>query len=97
MEDHIINIVRFAVCLLSLIISIVLMIKADDNNAMRRLVAILTAIIVFFNEQIGEGVYLILISTIETLLALSGVGFILLAAVVVMLLPIIIFIRGLLH
>ena len=97
MEDHIINIVRFAVCLLSLIIAIILMIKADDNNAMRRLVAILTAIIVFFNEQIGEGVYLILISTIETLLALSGVGFILLAAVVVMLLPIIIFIRGLLH
>lgn len=97
MEDHIIYIVRFAVCLLSLIIAIVLMIKADDNNAMRRLVAILTAIIVFFNEQIGEGVYLILISTIETLLALSGVGFILLAAVVVMLLPIIIFIRWLLH
>lgn len=97
MEEHIINIVRFAVCLLSLIAAIVAMVKADDNNAMRRLVAILAAIIILFNEQVGEGVYFVIVSTIETLLALSGVGFVLVVAVIFMLLPIFILIRWLIH
>ena len=97
MEDHIINIVRFAVCLLSLIIAIVLMIKADDNNAMRRLSAILAGVLILFNEQIGSMAYLTIGSTIETLLATAGVGFVLTFAVVVMIFPIIIIVRWLTH
>ena len=49
MEMHIIDIVRFATCILSLIIAIVAMIKADDNNAMRRLSALLAGVLIFFN------------------------------------------------
>lgn len=60
MEAHIIDIVRFATCLLTLIIAVVAMIKADDNNAMRRLSAVLAAVIVYFNEQIGLMVYLLI-------------------------------------
>lgn len=37
MEGHIIEIIRFAVCIISILIAVILMIKADDNNAMRRL------------------------------------------------------------
>lgn len=97
MEEHIINIVRFAVCLLSLITAIVAMMKADDNNAMRRLSAILAGVLIFFNEQIGSLAYLTIGSTIETLLATAGVGFVLTFAVVVMIFPIIIIVRWLTH
>ena len=54
MEMHIIDIVRFATCILSLIIAIVAMIKADDNNAMRRLLALLAGVLISFNEQISN-------------------------------------------
>lgn len=97
MEEHIINIVRFAVCLLSLITAIVAMMKADDNNAMRRLSAILAGVLIFFNAQIGSLAYLTIGSTIETLLATAGVGFVLTFAVVVMIFPIIIIVRWLTH
>ena len=97
MEDHIINIVRFAVCLLSLIAAVVAMMKADDNNAMRRLSAVLAAVLIFFNEQIGSMAYLMIGSTIETLLATAGIGFVLTFAVVLMFFPIIIIIRWLTH
>ena len=60
MEMHIIDIVRFATCILSFIIAIVAMIKADDNNAMRRLSALLAGVLIFFNEQIGSMVYLLI-------------------------------------
>ena len=97
MEAHIIDIVRFATCLLTLIIAVVAMIKADDNNAMRRLSAVLAAVIVYFNEQIGLMVYLLIGSALETLIAISGVGLVLILTIVIMLLPIIGVIRWLVH
>lgn len=97
MEAHIINIVRFATCMLALIIAVIAMIKADDNNAMRRLAAGLAAVLVYFNEQIGAMVYLLIGSTIETLIAVSGVGLVLILAAVIMLLPLIAVFRWLIH
>lgn len=97
MEAHIIDIVRFATCLMALITAIAAMIKADDNNAMRRLSAVLAAVLIYFNEQIGAMVYLIIGSTIETLIATAGVGFILILAAVIMILPFIAIIRWLTH
>lgn len=97
MEAHIINIVRFAVCSLSLITAIVAMIKADDNNAMRRLSAVLAAVLIYFNEQIGSMAYLTIGSTIEALVTTAGVGFVLALAAVVMLFPFIGIIRWLTH
>lgn len=97
MEAHIISVVRFAVCLLTLIIAAAAMFKADDNNAMRRLSAALAAMIIFFNEQIGEMVYLMVGSTIEALAATAGLGFVLALLVVIMLLPFIIVLRKFIH
>lgn len=97
MEAHIINIVRFETCLLVLITAIVAMLKANDNNAMRRLSTALAAVIIYFNEQIGSMVYLTIGSTIEALIATAGVGFVIILVVVVMLLPFIIVIHWLTH
>ena len=92
MEMHIIDIVRFATCILSLIIAIV-----DDNNAMRRLSALLAGVLISFNEQIGSIVYLLIGSSIELLIATAGVGFVIVLTVVIMVLPILAVIRWLTH
>lgn len=97
MEAHIISIVRFAVCLLTLIIAAVAMFKADDNNAMRRLSAALAAVIIYFNEQIGEKVYLTIGSIMEALAATASLGFVLALLIVIVLLPFIIVLRKFVH
>ena len=97
MEMHIIDIVRFATCILSLIIAIVAMIKADDNNAMRRLLALLAGVLISFNEQIGSMVSLLIGSSIELLIATAGVGFVIVLTAVIMVLPILAVIRWLTH
>lgn len=89
MEQHIIEIVRFAVCIVAILAAIVLMIKADDNNIMRRLAAAFAALLVYFNEQIGVMTYLLIGSTLETLIATMGVTFVIIIAVVIMILPVV--------
>ena len=88
MEEHIIDVVRYGVCITSLILAVIMMIKADDNHAMRRLSAILAAILIFFNEEIGRITYLLIGSFIEFCITLMGVGFVLIAGLVIMFLPV---------
>lgn len=97
MEVHIIEIVRFAVCIISILAAVILMIKADDNNAMRRLVVAFSVLLVYFNEQIGVMGYLLIGSTIETLIAAMGVTFVIILAAVVMLFPLVALFRWVLH
>ncbi len=89
MEEHIIDVVRYGVCVSTLIISVIAMFKADDNNAMRRLSALLGAILIFFNEEIGRITYLLIGSLIELWITLMGVGFVLIAGLIIMFLPVI--------
>lgn len=88
MEEHIIEIVRFGVCGVILIIGLILMYKADDNHAMRRLSALLSAVMIYFNNEIGHLVYLVIGALIELWFSLMGLGFILICGVVVMILPV---------
>ena len=97
MEAHIVMIVRFAVCLLALIFATALMIKADDNALLRRTAAAGGAAIVLFNERIGNAAYLILGGILESAIALMGVGFVLILAAVIMLLPLIFVARWIFH
>ena len=97
MEVHIINIVRFITCLLTLIIAIIAMVKAEDNNAIRRISAVLAGVLIYFNRQIGSIVYLTIGSTIEAFIATAGVGFVLILVIVIMLLPILFIFRWLIH
>lgn len=93
MEQHIIEIVRFAVCIMAILVAIILMIKADDNNIMRRLAVVFAALLVYCNEQIGMMTYLLIGSTLETLMAAMGVTFVIILAVVIMVLPLVAFLR----
>lgn len=97
MEAHIIEIVRFAVCIISILVAVVLMIKADDNNAMRRLALAFSVLLIYFNEQIGVMGYLLIGSTIETLVAAMGVTFVIILAAVVMLFPLVALFRWVIH
>ena len=97
MEGHIIEILRFAVCIISILIAVILMIKADDNNAMRRLAVAFSVLVICFNEQIGVMTYLLLGSTIETIIAVMGVTFVVILAVVVMIFPVIALFRWVIH
>lgn len=95
MEEHIIEVVRYGVCVTTLIISIIAMIKADDNNAMRRLSALLAAVLIYFNKDIGQFTYLAIGSFIELWITAVGVGFVFVAGIVVMALPVIVAFRWL--
>ena len=65
------------------------MVKADDNNLMRRLVVAFAALLVYCNEQIGMMTYLLIGSTLETLMSAMGVTFVIILAVVIMILPLV--------
>lgn len=97
MEAHILEIIRFAVCLLSVVLALILMIRAQDNSILRRLSAIAAAAVIYFNEAIGSAVYLVLGSVIETLIAVMGMGFVLVLGIVIMLLPVILALRCITH
>ena len=97
MEEHIILIVRFLTCILSLVGAIILMVRADDNQVLRIVAAFGASALIYFNEAIGRIFYLVLGSTIETLLALMGVGFVLLLGACMMALPVAMLVRYLVH
>lgn len=96
-EMKLVAIVRFAVTLAALIFGIVVTLRSDDNGALRRISCLLSAVLIYFNEEIGEWVYLTLGAAIETVLTVMGVGFTLVLGAVVMLLPLIFTIRYLTH
>ena len=96
MEQHIIEIVRFAVCIIAILVAILLMVKADDNNIMRRLAVAFAVLLVYFNKQIGVMTYLLIGSTLETLMAAMGVTFVIVLAVVIIL-PLVALFRWLIH
>ena len=74
---------------MTLIITIIAMIKADDNNAMRRLSALLAAVLIYFNKEIGQITYLAIGAFIELWITAVVAGFVFVAGIVVMALPII--------
>lgn len=97
MEAHIIEILRFIVYIVAILIAVALMIKAGDNNAMRRLSVAFAVLLVYFNEQISIMTYLIIGSILETLMAVLGVIFVVILAVTVMVLPLIALFKWVIH
>ena len=97
MEEHIITIVRFLTCVVSLVGAIIIMVRADDNQVTRVSAAFIAAAMIYFNQEIGRVFYLVLGSAIESLLALMGVGFVLLLGFVLMVLPLALLFRFLVH
>ena len=96
MEAHIINIMRFGICILTLGISVRAMIRTASPK-IRRLTAVLAAVLIFFNEKAGEAAYLIFGSLLEMTAAVVALGFVLVAGIMIMLLPAVGLIRWLTH
>jgi len=97
MEEHLIEIICYAICVLCLVGAIAVMVKAEDNNLLRRITPAVAAIPIYFNYQIGNAIYLLIGATLETLLTAMGVGFVLIFGLVIMLLPILLIIRWAIH
>ena len=96
MEAHIINIMRFGICILTLAVSIRAMIRTASPK-IRRLTAVLAAVLIFFNEKAGEAAYLVFGSLLEMTAAVVALGFVLVAGIMIMLLPVVGLIRWLTH
>ena len=97
MEEHLIEIICYAICVLCLVGAIAVMVKAEDNDLLRRITPVVAAIPIYFNYHIGNAIYLLIGATLETLLAAMGVGFVLIFGLVIMLLPILLIIRWAIH
>ena len=96
MEAHIINIMRFGICILTLAVSVRAMIRTASPK-IRRLTAVLAAVLIFFNERAGEAAYLVFGSLLEMTAAVVALGFVLVAGIMIMLLPAVGLIRWLTH
>ena len=96
MEAHIINIMRFGICILRLAVSVSAMIRTESPK-IRRITAVLAADLIFFNEKAGEAAYLVFGSLLEMTAAVVALGFVLVAGIMIMLLPAVGLIRGLTH
>ena len=96
MEVHIINIMRFGIGILTLAVSVRAMIRTASPK-IRRLTAVLAAVLIFFNEKAGEAAYLVFGSLLEMTAAVVALGFVLVAGIMIMLLPAVGLIRWLTH
>lgn len=96
MEAHIINIMRFGICILTLAVSVRAMIRTASPK-IRRITAVLAAVLIFFNEKAGEAAYLVFGSLLEMTAAVVALGFVLVAGIMIMLLPAVGLIRWLTH
>jgi len=93
MDAHLIEIVRYFICIWCIIIAIVIMVRADDNGFVRRITPLVFLVPVIFNREIGSAVYLVIGSTLETILATAGIGFVLVGAVVIIVFPVFAIVR----
>ena len=87
---------RFGICILTLAVSVRAMIRTASPK-IRRLTAVLAAVLIFFNEKAGEAAYLVFGSLLEMTAAVVALGFVLVAGIMIMLLPVVGLIRWLTH
>ena len=88
MNDHILDIIRFVLCVTAAAATGAVMIRAGDDRVIRILAAAAGAAVIGFSAPLARVVYLLIGSTIEAAMAVMGVGFILSIGVAIMLLPI---------
>ena len=89
MEYHLMFIVRMLCYLSAVILGSIFMIRLGDSPLGRRVAAAGFVAAVVFNQAISGVVYSLLASVLEVILGIMGFGFVLIAALVLMLLPII--------
>ena len=97
MEAHLMNLIRCAVYLITVSLALLLMVRAADNNLMRRVTVLSAVAEIYWNRQIGALLYLLLGALLETVVAVTGVLFLLALLVALVCLPLVGLIRQLIH
>lgn len=97
LQLKIVCIIRFAITLFSLVTALFLMIRADDNRILRWGSFLAAVGLICFNRQISEGLYLVIVSTLEAICTIVLLGAGLSLAAVIIFFPILAIIRWMTH
>lgn len=97
LQQHLLLIVSFLLYILPTIIAIILMLKAEDRNWLRRIIVIVSFLIIYFNKNLSMVIFCIFGSIIESIVTMAGVVVFIALCIVLALLPIILVIHWLIH
>lgn len=97
MEHELYHIVRFVYCLAVVIASSVIMFKADDNNAFRRTICLFGCTGIYFNEWMGLQVYQFIGAMMEAISTAMGLAFVITLLMAIVLLPLALIVRMVIH
>ena len=97
LQEHLLLIVSFLLYILPTIIAIILMLKAEDRNWLRRIIVVVSVLITYFNRNLSIIIFCILGSAIESIVTMAGAVLFVVLCIVLALLPIIIVIHSLIH
>lgn len=97
LQQHLLLIVSFLLYILPTIIAIILMLKAEDRNWLRRIIVVVSFLLIYFNRNLSIILFCILGSAIESIFTIAGAVLFVVLCIVLALLPIIIVIHWLIH
>lgn len=97
LQEHLLLIVSFLLYILPTIIAIILMLKAEDRNWLRRIIVIVSFLIIYFNKNLSMVIFCIFGGIIESIVTMAGVVVFIALCIVLALLPIILVIHWLIH
>lgn len=97
LQEHLLLIVSFLLYILPTIIAIILMLKAEDRNWLRRIIVVVSVLLICFNRNLSIIIFCILGSAIESIVTMAGAVLFVVLCIVLALLPIIIVIHWLIH
>lgn len=97
LQQHLLLIVSFLLYILPTIIAIILMLKAEDRNWLRRIIVVVSVLITYFNRNLSIIIFCIFGSAIESIVTMAGAVLFVVLCIVLALLPIIIVIHWLIH
>ena len=72
LQEHLLLIVSFLLYILPTIIAIILMFKAENRNWLRRIIVIVSVLIIHFNRSLSIIIFCIFGSIIESIVMMAG-------------------------
>ena len=97
LQEHLLLIVSFLLYILPTIIAIMLMLKAEDRNWLRRIIVVVSFLLINFNKHLSMITFYIFGSIIESIVTIAGAVLFVVLCIVLAILPIIIIIHWLIH
>lgn len=97
LQQHLLLIVSFLLYILPTIIAIMLMLKAEDRNWLRRIIVVVSFLIIYCNKHLSMIAFYIFGSIIESIVTMAGAVLFVVLCIVLALLPVILIIHWLIH